>query len=117
MYFAFFPVISVLVMVCVSVASISLALVGFGVANHFRQSFQAKKGVVLMRNTFNAVRKGGKWVVTTLAVASGSVMAAVPADATTAMGDMKTDAVAVATVFLVATIALAAFTFMKRGAK
>ena len=44
-------------------------------------------------------------------------LAAVPADVTTAIGDMKTDALTVATAFLVATIAVTAFIFMRRGAK
>ncbi|CAG4882791.1 conserved exported protein of unknown function [Georgfuchsia toluolica] len=42
-------------------------------------------------------------------------LAAVPAEVTTAMGDMKTDGIAVATAFLVATIAIIAFKFMKKG--
>ncbi len=46
-----------------------------------------------------------------------AAQAAVPAAVTTALGDMSTDAIAVATLFLVATIALAAFLFMRRGAK
>lgn len=46
-----------------------------------------------------------------------SVFAAVPPEATAAMNDMKTDALAVATVFLVATIAIAAFMYMRKPAK
>jgi hypothetical protein len=46
-----------------------------------------------------------------------SVHAAVPPEVTTAMTDMKADGIAVATAFLVATIAITAFLFMKRGAR
>lgn len=42
-----------------------------------------------------------------------SVFAAVPADVTTAMADMKTDALVVATAFLVAIIAISAFKLMR----
>lgn len=52
-----------------------------------------------------------------LSVAAANVHAAVPADVTTAIADMKTDAITVATAFLVATIAVTAFLFMRRGAK
>jgi hypothetical protein len=45
-----------------------------------------------------------------------SVFAAVPADVTTAMTDMKADAIVVATAFLVAIIAVKAFKLMRRGA-
>lgn len=41
--------------------------------------------------------------------------AAVPAEVTTALGDMKTDALAVAGLVLVAIIAIAAFKFMRKG--
>lgn len=43
--------------------------------------------------------------------------AAVPLTVTTAMDDMKTDALAVATAFLIAAIAVIAFLYMRRGAK
>lgn len=43
------------------------------------------------------------------------VFAAVPEDVTTALGAMKTDAMAVATAVIVAIIAVAAFKFMRRG--
>ena len=68
----------------------------------------------------NIARKYGSKIAavgTGLSLVCGSALAAVPADVTTAMADLKTDAIAVATVFLVATIAIAAFVFMKRGAK
>lgn len=48
---------------------------------------------------------------------AGTALAAVPADVTTAMTDMKADGIAVATAFLVASIAITAFLFMRRGAK
>ena len=46
-----------------------------------------------------------------------SVFAAVPAEVTTAMNDMRLDGIAVATAFLVASILITAFLFMRRGAK
>ena len=45
----------------------------------------------------------------------GSAQAAVPADVTTALTDMKTDALAVATIVLVAIIAVAAVKFIRKG--
>ena len=48
---------------------------------------------------------------------SGSVLAAVPADVTAAVSDMKDDGITIATAFLVATIAVAAFLFMRKGAR
>jgi len=45
----------------------------------------------------------------------GSAMAAVPADVTTALGDLKTDALAVATAVLLAIVAVYAFKFIRRG--
>lgn len=50
-------------------------------------------------------------------LAIGQAYAAVPTEVTTAMTDMKSDGVAVATAFLVAAIVIAAFMFMRRGAK
>ena len=47
--------------------------------------------------------------------AMGNVWAAVPADVTTALGDAKTDGVSVATLVLVAVIAIFAFKFMRKG--
>ncbi len=46
---------------------------------------------------------------------AGTAMAAVPEGVTTAMADLKTDAIVVATAFLVAIIAIAAFKMMRRG--
>ena len=48
---------------------------------------------------------------------SGLASAAVPAEVTTAMASMSADSIAIATAFLVAAIALAAFVFMRRGAR
>lgn len=45
----------------------------------------------------------------------GQVFAAVPAEVTTAVGDMKTDGLAVATAVLVAVIAIAAIKFIRKG--
>lgn len=46
---------------------------------------------------------------------AGAAMAAVPAEVNTALGDMKTDGLAVAGMVLVAVIALAAVKFMRKG--
>jgi len=50
-------------------------------------------------------------------ILAGNAYAAVPADVTTAMNDMKADGVTVATAFLVASIVIIAFLFMRKGAK
>jgi Inovirus Coat protein B len=52
-----------------------------------------------------------------LMVLANQASAAVPAAVTTAMADVGADSIIVATVFLVAAIALAAFVFMRRGAR
>lgn len=77
-----------------------------------------------MRKTFNAVRTLGQRgyskaaaVGTGLTVLAGEASAAVPADVTTALADLKSDAMVVATAFLVAAIAIAAFMYMKKPAK
>jgi len=44
-------------------------------------------------------------------------LAAVPAAVTTAISDMQADALTVATAFLVATIVVIAFLFMRKGAR
>lgn len=49
--------------------------------------------------------------------AVGSAVAAVPTEVTGAMSDMKSDGITVATAFLVAAIAVAAFLFMRKGAR
>lgn len=46
-----------------------------------------------------------------------AAQAAVPASVTTAISDMQADALTVATAFLVATIVVIAFLFMKKGAR
>lgn len=50
-----------------------------------------------------------------LATLGASVQAAVPVAVTTAIGEMQTDGIAVATLVLVAVIALAAIKFIRRG--
>jgi len=52
-----------------------------------------------------------------LSLLAGQAYAAVPADVTTAMTDMKADGITVATAFLVASIVIMAFLFMRKGAK
>lgn len=47
----------------------------------------------------------------------GSAQAAVPAEVTTAITDMKADALTVAAGFLVAFIAVTAFLYMRKGAR
>lgn len=46
---------------------------------------------------------------------AGSAFAAVPADVTTALTDMKADALTVAGLVIVALIAVMAFKFMRKG--
>jgi hypothetical protein len=77
-----------------------------------------------MRKTFNAgkelaARGLNKVVAVTagMVVLTGEVLAAVPAEVTAALGDLKTDAMVVATAFLGAAIAIAAFMYMRRPAK
>lgn len=60
------------------------------------------------------LKKIGSSVV---ALAPLSAFAAVPADVTAAMSSMQADGIAVATVFLVASIAIIAFLFMRKGAR
>jgi len=50
-----------------------------------------------------------------LAATAGSAFAAVPTEVSTAMADMKADALTVAGLVLVAIIAVAAFKFMRKG--
>ena len=52
-----------------------------------------------------------------VALAPVSAFAEVPVAVTTAMTAMQTDALTVATAFLVATIAVIAFVFMRKGAR
>ena len=67
----------------------------------------------------NAIKAGKALGLSGLALVAfvNNALAAVPAAVTTAMTDMQTDSVAVATGFLVCTIAVAAFLMMKRGAR
>lgn len=52
-----------------------------------------------------------------IAVAPLSAFAAVPAEVTTALADMKTDTLVVATAFVVLAIVVAAFMWMRKPAK
>ncbi|MCQ8130468.1 major capsid protein [Methylomonas rivi] len=76
-----------------------------------RVFYHLKFGVLLMK--LNKKIAAG---VALVSASVGSAMAAVPADVTTALGDAKTDAAAVAGLFLIAIIAIAAFKLMQRGA-
>lgn len=58
------------------------------------------------------LKKIGATVVSVLPL---SALAAVPEGVTTAMTDMKADAIVVATAFLVAVIGIAAFKLMRSG--
>lgn len=51
------------------------------------------------------------------AVAPLSAFAAVPAEVTTALADMKTDTLVVATAFVVLAVVVAAFMWMRKPAK
>lgn len=66
-----------------------------------------------MFQTFKSKAKYGAVLAT---VAAGNAMAALPAEVSTAMGDAKTDAVALATLGLLIVIAIAAIKYLK-GAK
>jgi len=52
-----------------------------------------------------------------ISVAPLSAFAAVPAEVTTALADMKTDTLVVATAFVVLAIVVAAFMWMRKPAK
>lgn len=56
-----------------------------------------------------------KYFIAPFVLSAGSAMAAVPADVTTALTDMKADALTVAAVVLVAIIAVAAVKFIRKG--
>lgn len=67
---------------------------------------------------FNVARKYGSRIAVAgaaLVGSAGSAIAAVPAEVTTALGDMKTDALIVGGAFLVCIIALAALKMMRRS--
>ncbi len=63
----------------------------------------------------NKMFKGGAATLASLAATAGSALAAVPAEVTTAVGDMKTDGLVVAGAVLVAIIAIAAIKFIRKG--
>lgn len=50
-----------------------------------------------------------------VAAGVGSAMAAVPAEVTTAIGDIETDGMAVATAVLLAVVAIFAIKFIRKG--
>lgn len=54
-------------------------------------------------------------VTATLLLGAGSAMAAVPAEVTAAMGDAKTDSLAVASLALVVIVSITAFKYMRRA--
>jgi hypothetical protein len=54
-------------------------------------------------------------VVTGVVLTASNAFAAVPADVTTALGDMKIDSLTVGSAFVVAVIALKALKLMKRA--
>lgn len=54
-------------------------------------------------------------VLATLLLGAGSAMAAVPAEVTAAMGDAKTDSLAVASLALVVIVSITAFKYMRRA--
>lgn len=56
------------------------------------------------------------WGAASLATLAASSFAAVPAEVTTALSDMKADGLTVAGGFLVAVIAIAAFKMLRKGA-
>jgi len=56
-----------------------------------------------------------KYVFVPMTLAAGSAMAAVPTEVSTALGDMKADALTVAGLVLVAIIAIAGVKFIRRG--
>lgn len=62
---------------------------------------------------FNQINRAA--VGTALLTLGASAFAAVPAEVTTALGDMKTDSLTIAGLVLVAVIAIAAFKFMRRA--
>jgi hypothetical protein len=71
------------------------------------------------KRAFQAMQSGakrtGQIVASATAVVATTVHAAVPAGVTTAVGDMATDAAAVATLVLVAIIGVVAIKFIRKG--
>lgn len=66
-------------------------------------------------NKFATLVRTPRAALAALVLSSGSAMAAVPAEVTTAMGDAKTDSLVVAGLGLVVIIAIAAFKYMRRA--
>jgi len=60
-------------------------------------------------------KQARKYLVVPMTLAAGSAMAAVPTEVSTALGDMKADALTVAGLVLVAIIAIAGVKFIRRG--
>lgn len=73
--------------------------------------FQWQIESFLMNTFFKRVGSAGALTLVTV----GSAFAAVPADVTTAISDMKTDGLIVAGAVLVAVIAIAAIKFLRRA--
>lgn len=63
----------------------------------------------------NKLVKSASVAAGSLVAGVGSALAAVPTEVTTAMTDMKADALTVAGLVLVAIIAVMAFKFMRKG--
>lgn len=61
------------------------------------------------------MNKFSRFSLAGLSTVAGSAMAAVPADVTTAISDMKTDGLVVAGAVLVAIIAIAAVKFLRKA--
>lgn len=68
-----------------------------------------------MNRTFNAIKRGGKYVVGAAILAAGNAMAAVPAGVTTALDAAKDDGVSIATAVFVAIVVLFAFGLMRKA--
>ncbi len=64
---------------------------------------------------FNKLRNWATAAIVTLGFGISQAQAAVPAEVTTAIGDMKTDGAAVAGGVLLAIIAIAAIKFIRKG--
>lgn len=61
------------------------------------------------------MNKFARYIPVALVAGAGSAFAEVPTDVSAALATMKTDALAVAGLVLVAIIAVKAFSFMKKG--
>ena len=74
----------------------------------------------MLKNVRNSVRKYGSkaaLVGTSIGLAATQAFAALPADVTAAVGDAKTDGLAVAGGFVAAIIVISALLVARRGAK